>query len=149
MVMLYELKKWLGVYYIQFKNRIQDILVAFKLKRIQQRIQPDASCMKKLDPLDKTNLLHALKQASTYSAILRDTGRTDNESGNSNKIIGRISNATSKQPVSSRSQVKSKNVVKSSNTGMQPSNTSKRTATKLDDAIQKQRNFLNGFVKED
>ena len=62
MVMLYELKKWLGVYYIQFKNRIQDILVAFKLKRIQQRIQQDASCMKKLYPLDKTNLLHALKQ---------------------------------------------------------------------------------------
>jgi hypothetical protein len=86
---------------------------------------------------------------STYSAVLRDTGRPDNESGNSNTVIGRISNATSKQPVSPRSQVKSKNVVKSSNTGMQPSNTSKRTAVKLDDAIQKQRNFLNGFVKKD
>ena len=37
----------------------------------------------------------------------------------------------------------------SSNTRMHNDNTKKRATSKLDTAIQKQKNFLNGFVKKD
>jgi hypothetical protein len=86
---------------------------------------------------------------STYSEVFRDTRRTDNESRDDDTNIGGISNTVIKTNAKSRSSNKSKDVVKSSSTRMSASNTSQRNNIELDDAIRKQRDFLNGFVKKD
>ena len=59
--MLYELKKRIGAFSIRLIQKVQSIRVAFKLKRIRQRIQQDASTMTKLEHWDNKNLLHASK----------------------------------------------------------------------------------------
>jgi hypothetical protein len=84
---------------------------------------------------------------STYSEVIRESGRTKNESPSSNRNVGSVSDTTNGKTKKSRVKSSTKNVDISSNTGMQSDNTKKRKVSKLDSAIQRQRDFLNGFVK--
>jgi hypothetical protein len=84
-----------------------------------------------------------------YTEISADTARPDCESRDPDTIIGDVSDTIGKTNTNSQPRIKSKNVVESGNTRMQPSNTKKRKVSELDDAIQRQRDFLNGFIKKD
>lgn len=86
----------------------------------------------------------------TDSEIFRDAPRPKDESrsGNSNK---RESSSATNRKIKSDTKRSNRmeNDVQLSNNGMLSSNTKKRKNTKLDTAIQKQRDFLNGFIKRD
>jgi hypothetical protein len=88
----------------------------------------------------------------TYAAteIFRDAPRPKDESrsGDSNK---RTSSDTSDRKTKSNTKRSTRvaNDVKPSNNGVQQQHTKKRKNAELDTAIERQRNFLNGFVKRD
>lgn len=86
---------------------------------------------------------------STYSEVFRDTGRPNNESRNNVATSKRVSTSNNTGTKSTRSKSKGKDVVQSSSNGVCGNNTKKRENNNLDDAIKKQRDFLNGFVKKD
>jgi hypothetical protein len=87
--------------------------------------------------------------SSTYSEIFRDSGRTNSKSGNDNSNVGIVSGKNNGVAKPTKSKSKSKNVVQPSTAGVHSDIAKKRGNNELDDAIQKQRNFLNGFVKKD
>jgi hypothetical protein len=87
--------------------------------------------------------------SSTYSEIFRDTGRPTNESRSNTSTNERLSTQNSKGTKSTGSKSKPKDVVKPISNRVHGSNTKKRENTELDTAIQKQRDFLSGFVKKD
>jgi hypothetical protein len=82
-----------------------------------------------------------------YTEISADAARSNHESGDSDTNDGIVSNTIDQTNTDTGSGIKSKNVVEPSNTRMQPSVARKRKVSELDDAIQRQRDFLNGFVK--
>ena len=63
--MLYKLNKWVGVSCIRLNRMVLSILAAFKLKRIKQRIQQDASSSTIQDPLVILNSRDASNPAIT------------------------------------------------------------------------------------
>ena len=87
----------------------------------------------------------------TYAAteIFRDAPRPKDESrsSDSNK---RIATGTSNRKTKSNTKRSDgvENDVKPSNNGVQQQHTKKRKNVELDTAIERQRNFLNGFVKK-
>ena len=86
----------------------------------------------------------------TDSEIFRDTPRPNNESrsGDSNKRTS--SSATNRKTKSNtKRSTRVENDVQPSNNGVQQQHTKKRKNSELDEAIQKQRDFLSGFVKRD
>ena len=83
--------------------------------------------------------------SSTNTEVFRDTGGANNESGSDNNNSGRISKTTSKQIAKPNVSI-GKDAVSPSATGVRNDITKKRGNTKLDTAIQKQRDFLNGFI---
>jgi len=83
--------------------------------------------------------------SSTTTEVFRDTSRTNNEGPSNDNNSGRISRTTSKQIAKSNVGI-GKNVVSPSAAGVRNNITKKRGNTKLDTAIQKQRDFLNGFI---
>ena len=83
--------------------------------------------------------------SSTTTEVFRDTGRANNEGPSNHNNSGRISRTTSKQIAKSNVGI-GKNVVSPSAAGVRNNITKKRGNTKLDTAIQKQRDFLNGFI---
>jgi hypothetical protein len=87
--------------------------------------------------------------SSTYTELFADTRRTTNESGSKSASSKRISTSNSKTNKSTRPNDTRKNVVKPSVNGNRTRTRKKRTDTKLDNAIQRQRDFLNGFIKKD
>lgn len=87
--------------------------------------------------------------SSTYSELFINTRRTTVQSGSGSTTSKRISTQNSKRVKSTRSNTTGENVVQSSSNGDSKRNTKKRKDSKLDDAIQKQRDFLSGFVKKD
>ena len=84
--------------------------------------------------------------SSTYSEIFRDTGREKTESRDDVATSRRLSTQNSKRTKSTDVGSETTNVVKPSAKGVRGNNSTKRGNTELDAAIQKQRNFLNGFV---
>lgn len=82
------------------------------------------------------------------SELIRDTPRPTNESGSNDSSKRRISKSSSSKKSKSGPDTTRKNDVIDGNTGMQSDNSKKRTNSKLADAIQRQRDFLNGFIKE-
>lgn len=87
---------------------------------------------------------------STYSEIIRDTPRPKDESrsNDSNKRnVSRTNNAKAKSNTSGRNGLENGNDVGIN--GVHGNDTKKRKDSKLDSAIQRQRDFLNGFVKRD
>lgn len=87
--------------------------------------------------------------SSTYTKLFADTRRTTDESGSKSANSKHIPTSNSKANKSIRSNDTRKNVVKSSTNGNRTGTRKKRTDIKLDNAIQRQRDFLNGFVKKD
>ena len=87
--------------------------------------------------------------SSTYSELFIDTRRTTVQSTSKPGASERISTKNSKGAKSTRSGSKTKDVVQSSSNGDNARNRKKRENTELESAIEKQRNFLNGFVKKD
>jgi hypothetical protein len=86
--------------------------------------------------------------SSTYSELFIDTRRTTVQSGDdiaTSKLVSTKNNSTTK---STRANNKRQDAVESSNDGVSKTTRGKRKNTELDDAIQKQRDFLNGFVSK-
>ena len=87
--------------------------------------------------------------SSTYTELFTDTRRTEDESGSKSASSKRLSGTDSKAIKSPRSNNKGKDVVKPSANGNATGTRKKRGDSELDGAIQRQRDFLNGFVKKD
>jgi hypothetical protein len=86
--------------------------------------------------------------SSTYSELFIDTRRTEVQSRSESTIGKRISTQDTKGIKSTRSQSKGEDVVQSSSNGDTPRTRKKRGNSKLDSAIQRQRDFLNGFISK-
>ena len=81
--------------------------------------------------------------------LLKDKRRTVDESRDDSQSWNRDVNTTSPKSTTSRNNAR-KNVNESSSTRICNSSTTKQQGNKeLKDAIQKQKDFLNGFVKKD
>ena len=87
--------------------------------------------------------------SSTYSELFIDTRRTEVQSRSESTTSKRISTKNTKGVKSTRSNTKGKDAVQSSADGNSTGNRKKRGNSELDSAIQKQRDFLNGFIKKD
>ncbi len=81
--------------------------------------------------------------------LLIDTRRTTVQSQDAGSNVKPVSDKDSKSTRSPGSKSPRKNVAKPSNDGVSQNNRGKRKNIELDDAISKQRDFLNGFVKKD
>ena len=83
--------------------------------------------------------------SSTTTEVFSNPGRTKNEGGGDNNDSRRLSKTTSRKTAKSDVGI-GKDDVSPSATGVRNNITKKRVDTKLDTAIQKQRDFLNGFI---
>ena len=83
--------------------------------------------------------------SSTTTEVFSNPGRTKNEGGSDNNDRGRISKTTSRKIAKTDVDTRTDDVSLSS-TRVHNDTTKKRGNTKLDTAIQKQRDFLNGFI---
>ena len=82
--------------------------------------------------------------------IFRDSQRPNNEGGsNDNSMRGNANNVIRKTKSNTTRPNSVENDVRPSNNGVQQRNTKKRKNVELDTAIERQRNFLSGFVKKD
>jgi len=86
--------------------------------------------------------------SSTYSELFIDTRRTEIQSRSESTTSKRISTKGTKGVKSAGSQSKRKDVVQFSSNGDTSGTRKKRGNSELDSAIQRQRDFLNGFIKE-
>ena len=86
--------------------------------------------------------------SSTYTELFTDTRRSETESGNEPTISKRISAADCKSTKTARVNNATKHVAKSSTNENSTRNSKKRKDSKLDTAIQRQRDFLNGFIEK-
>ena len=84
--------------------------------------------------------------SSTYSEIFRDSGRPVSESRDVSTDSGRLSRKDNNATKSTQPKSKSKTIVQPSSSGVRSNTTTKSENSELDDAIQKQRDFLNGFI---
>jgi len=87
--------------------------------------------------------------SSTYTELFTDTRRTADESRSKSDSSKRVSLQNTKSTKSTRTNNTRKDVAKSSTNGNSTGIRKKRKDSELDDAIQRQRDFLNGFVKRD
>ena len=84
----------------------------------------------------------------TDSEIFRDSPRPKDESRSSNSNKRDVTSATNRKTKSdTKRSIRVENAVEPSNNGVQQQHTKTRKNSKLNDAIQRQRDFLNGFVK--
>ena len=86
--------------------------------------------------------------SSTYTELFTDTRRTEDESGSKSAGSKHVPATNSKAIKSPRSNNKGKDVVKPSANGNTTGTRKKRGDSELDNAIQRQRDFLNGFIKK-
>jgi hypothetical protein len=87
---------------------------------------------------------------STYSEVIRESERPKDESridDTNKRKISRTNNNKTKSNASRTNGMENGNDV--SVDGVHGDNSTKRKDSKLDSAIQRQRDFLNGFVKKD
>ena len=87
--------------------------------------------------------------SSTYTELFTNTRGAEDESGSKSASSKHVSTANSKAIKPTRSNNKGKNIVKSSSNGNIAGTGKKRKDFKLDTAIQRQRDFLSGFIKKD
>ena len=85
----------------------------------------------------------------TSTEVFRDTRRPISQSGVNNNDGGIISGKTSSGNKSTGTRSTTKDAVKPSAKGVRGNIAKERGNSELDSAIEKQRNFLNGFVKKD
>lgn len=85
--------------------------------------------------------------SSTYTELFTDTRRTEDKSRSKSADSKHISATNSKTIKSTRSNNKRKDAIEFSANGNTSGNGKKRKDSELDIAIQRQRDFLNGFIK--
>lgn len=97
--------------------------------------------------------IQTFKKQPGYTEVSVNATRQKTESRNDNKNGRSINtNSNSKNTTTSKRRSSTKSNVSSGIDGIGNNNTKKRTATKkskLDDAVQRQRDFLNGFINRD
>lgn len=81
--------------------------------------------------------------------VFIDTRRTEVQSGSDVEVSKPVSRAVSKANEPTKTRTPRKNAAKPSNDGVRKTNPRQRKNPELDSAIEKQKNFLNGFVKKD
>jgi hypothetical protein len=86
--------------------------------------------------------------SSTYAELFTDSGWTKNESRSKSTNSKCISTKNNNDDAKSGVRSKTKNVVKSSINRSTSENKKRRSNTKLDAAVQRQRDFLNSFIKK-
>jgi hypothetical protein len=103
----------------------------------------------KTKSIDKQELENRAKTGYTGSdsTFFEYTGGSTIQSTSQHTTSIDVSRKNNRKSKESKSQSTTKNVVKSSNVGLLTSTSKKRKNNELDEAIQRQRNFLNGFVK--
>lgn len=85
----------------------------------------------------------------SHTEIFRDAPRPSNESTSRNSSKRSAANTSDRKTKSNTKRSTGvENDVQSSNNGVQQQHTKKRKNVELDSAIQKQRDFLSGFVKK-
>ena len=87
--------------------------------------------------------------SSTYSELFIDTRRTEVQSRSESTTSKRVSAKNTKRVKSTESITPGENAIQPSSNGDIKGTRKKRGDSELDTAIQKQRDFLNGFVKKD
>ena len=87
--------------------------------------------------------------SSTYSELFIDTRRTAIQSRSKSTTSKRVSTKNTKGIKSTEPIDAGEHVIQSSSNGNTKGVRKKRGNHELDDAIQRQRDFLNGFVKKD
>ena len=89
-------------------------------------------------------------QPRGIESILKDTGSTETQvTGNDTCSGGNVATTNNTKRKDTANTIGVENDVHVSNTRVQQRNIKKRRNVELDDAIQRQRDFLNGFVKRD
>ena len=83
------------------------------------------------------------------NSLLSHARRTEVQSGSDLAVRERSNVQDSSRNESAKAQPKRKNAVKSSSNGVRKTNSRGRANTELDSAIERQKNFLNGFIKKD
>lgn len=83
------------------------------------------------------------------SELLSHARRTEVQSGSNASISKRVPVQDSSRNESTKTQPKRKNAAKPSTNGVRKTNSRGRANTELDSAIERQKNFLNGFIKKD
>jgi hypothetical protein len=119
-----------------------------------QRTQYDIGCIlfDETKKLTRKELESRIDTPRTFTAVSINTRRSENQStddvGSDTTNIGKTNRKT-KQSKGTGSSTKNVDII--SDTGMPSVNTGKRknSKTELESAIEKQRNFLNGFIKKD
>jgi hypothetical protein len=81
--------------------------------------------------------------------VLINERRTEVQSGSDTSTSKPVSKPTSKSNEPTKTRTPRKNVAKPSNDGVRKTNTRSGKNSELDSAIQKQKDFLNGFIKKD
>jgi hypothetical protein len=91
------------------------------------------------------------RNCKSINAVPRNTRRTEIESTDGDQTSKpNVDTSVGKMDANTKRRNSTKNVVKPSADGVSPSNRKKRSPVKnveLDDAIKKQKDFLNGFIK--
>jgi hypothetical protein len=85
---------------------------------------------------------------STYSELFIDTRRTEVQSRSESTTSKRVSVQNSKRAKSAGSNNSATNAIQSSINGNTSGNGKKRKNSELDAAVQRQRDFLNGFISK-
>ena len=148
MVMLKRIKQAHGAFSIWLNRMIQGIRAAFQSRGIKQRIQQDASTSMKQDLLDKMNSRDAFKpdiQAHIQSFLQTPEGQKMKAEASlrvANTYLQQILKQSNHPDLTTI-------VVKPSANGNITGTRKKRGDSELDNAIQRQRDFLNGFIKKD
>lgn len=83
------------------------------------------------------------------NSLLIDARRTEVQSGSDSTVRERSNVQDSSRNESTKPQSKRKNAAKPSVDGVRKTNPRQRKNVELDSAIERQKNFLNGFVKKD
>ena len=102
--------------------------------------------------LSREELETRINTPRTFTTITVNPGRaTDQSKTNAGSDGSDINDTNTKISKRTRTRSSTTNDIESSNTGMSSIDTGKRkhSKTELNSAIQKQRDFLNGFVKKD
>ena len=108
---------------------------------------------KQLGSTECRRRFESARNRKSINSVSNNTRRTEIESSDDNQTSKPINDTSvGKMDANAKRRNSTKNVVKPSTDGVSPSNRKKRSIpknTELEDVIQKQKDFLNGFVKKD
>ena len=108
---------------------------------------------KQLGSTECRRRFESARNRKSINAVPRNTGRTEIESTNSDQTSKpNVDTSVGKVDANTKRRNSTKNVAKSSTDGVSTSNRKKRSPVKnaeLTNAIQRQKDFINGFINRD